>query len=76
MVKNSPSLNKTGSTDLNTMTTTMDQLPVEQKHSGIVIVAATHLCSTYSSVLLSRLDTPSALKKIQRLWKQFEGLNL
>jgi DNA-binding response OmpR family regulator len=38
-VKNSPSIDKTGIANLNTMTSIVDQLPVEQKRSGLVIVA-------------------------------------
>ena len=38
IVKNSPSINKTGVLKLNTMMIIMDQLPVEQKRLGIVVV--------------------------------------
>ena len=39
IVKNSSSLNKTGIANSNTLTSMMDQLPVDQKRSGIVIMA-------------------------------------
>lgn len=38
IVKNSPSINKTEALNLNTMMIIMDQLPVEQKRSGIVVM--------------------------------------
>jgi len=38
IVKNSSSINKTESLNLNTMMIIMDQLPVEQKRSGIVVM--------------------------------------
>lgn len=38
IVKNSPSINKTESLNLNTMMIIMDQLPVEKKRSGIVVL--------------------------------------
>jgi len=38
IVKNSPSINKTRIADLNTMIIIMDLLPVEHKHSDIVVV--------------------------------------
>ena len=40
IVKNSPFRNKTEITNLNTMKITMDQNPVEQKRSGIVVVGS------------------------------------
>ena len=73
MVKNSPFSNKTGTLYLRTMTIIMDQLPVEQKRSGIVVVGSdsslNYLLGRYAELLgypISFENRPSSAEAIRQ----------
>ena len=63
IVKNSPSINKTGDPNFNTMTVIMDQLPVEQKYLGIVVVGGDSSLQYLLERYAERMGYPVSIEK-------------